>query len=99
MCDRAEREFKEQFFGFQVYDSGAARFYDETGGYPGEVAIHTPTNPFPFTPVLGFMGLRYAQDYSPIQPEYTRPGYKGIMPLAEQPKLTVPYPYREPVLF
>lgn len=61
--------------------------------------VYFPTNPFEFRPELGFMGARYLDSYAPVAPLYTQPGYSGIMPLKEQPKLEMPYPYWKPVLF
>lgn len=94
-CER----FREQFFGRQLVDSGAERFYDQSGRDYGSFAVFFPTNPFAFISELGFMGSRYLTDFAPVMPEYFRPGYGGILPLGEQPKIDMPLAYREPVLF
>lgn len=88
--------FREQFFGRQLVDSGTMSRVDLAGRVD---PFYLPTNPLSFEPELGFMGARYLIDYAPVIPLYRRPGYGGVLPIAEQPKVNMPLTYREPVLF
>lgn len=88
--------FRERYFGRQLPDSGTLNALDAAGKMD---PIYFPTNPLEFTAELGFMGARYMDSFAPVVPLYMQPGYGGVMPLKEQPKLDIPQPYREPVLF
>lgn len=96
MCNRDEMAFRERYFGRQLVDSGTVRAIDRAGQMD---PIYFPTNPFGFRSELGFLGARYMDSFAPVAPVYARPGYSGILPLKEQPRVDMPLPYREPVLF
>lgn len=96
MCDGKERSLIERLFGRQLVDSGTVRAIEAAGEMD---PIYFPTNPFGFRSELGFVGARYLDSYAPVVPVYSRPGYGGILPLKEQPRLELPLPYRSPVLF
>lgn len=96
MCNRDEMTLRERLFGRQLKDSGTVRAIENAGQMD---PVYFPTNPFGFRPELGFLGARYLDSYAPTVPVYARPGYGGILPLKEQPRLELPLPYRSPVLF
>lgn len=93
MCDNVR--FREQNFGRQLTDSGTMFQADRAGVvFP----VFFPTNPLQFEAELGFMGYRYMDSFYPIAPEFAQPGYQGVYPLKEQPRLDMPLPYRNPVV-
>lgn len=88
-CDRATLE---QYFGYQVQDSGFLRRYAAAGSIIGR-ANYTPTNPLGFPGEPGFTGVRYALDARATAPLFAERRYGGILPLAEQPRAELPQPY------
>lgn len=96
MCNSSEMAFRERYFGRQLADSGTLRAIDAAGQMD---PVYFPTNPLSFDAELGFMGARYLESYFPVAPLFMQPGYAGVLPLKEQPRLDMPQPYREAVLF
>lgn len=98
MCG-CQDAFREQYFGRQIHPYGELDRIEKTGSELGK-AVFLPTNPLQFTPELDFTGYRYADaQVYPVDPLYFQKGYNGVLPIAEQPKIDLPQPYREPVVF
>lgn len=96
MCN-SKRAFLSQYFGYQLENSGTVDAYAATAEQNTR-PIYLPTNPYDFKPELGFNGYRYAVDVKRVVSPYMQPGYFGIFPVKEQPKLSAPWPYDVPVL-
>lgn len=96
MCN-SKRAFLSQFFGYQVENSGTMDAYERTANQNTN-PIYIETNPYPFRPEMGFNGYRYGLDVRKVLAVYQTPGYKGILPIAEQPMINAPYPYQKRVV-
>lgn len=98
MCNKSAQALREEFFGRQLVDSGQMAAYDRVG-YDAEKPVFFPTNPFGFRVEGGFTGHVYGASFDPVAPLYLQPYYKGVLPIKEQPRLEIPQPYTEPVVF
>lgn len=88
----------ERYFGRQIIDSGMMSAYDQAGYLTARPEFTDP-NPFGFDQELGFTGFVVGASFDSVAPEYIQQPYRGILPVKQQPKVEMPLPYNEAVVF
>lgn len=93
MCDA----ILEQKFGRQLRNSGTVDAYELTGN-DYRKANFLPTNWRNFTPEPGFLGTAPVASTPAIVPVVPDKGYRGILPLEQQPLIDMAQPYTVPTV-
>lgn len=97
MCN-SRKAFENQYFGYQVENSGYLDRYTSAGSIYGR-ANFTPVNPLRFDSEPGFVGAAYTSlDVRAVAPLFAGARYGGLLPLGQQPKVDLPDPYERRVV-